>query len=146
MNGLVLFAGKTLCLWYVGTERNDTLKFKIDRVDVSVVNSKQEIITCNIVRSLGCCWRQPLQLTLENTDVMCPQIIHRDLAARNVLVDHNKMCKIADFGMSRSLRETGDMYEQRHTKVGICVVTLLKFLRNSANYAVTNALFYSMVC
>jgi serine/threonine protein kinase len=43
-------------------------------------------------------------------------IIHRDLAARNVLVDHNKMCKIADFGMSRSVRETGDMYEQRHTK------------------------------
>ena len=45
------------------------------------------------------------------------QIIHRDLAARNVLVDHNKMCKIADFGMSRSVRDTGDLYEQRHTKV-----------------------------
>lgn len=43
-------------------------------------------------------------------------IIHRDLATRNVLVDHNKLCKIADFGMSRSVRETGDMYEQRHTK------------------------------
>ncbi|KAJ9591736.1 hypothetical protein L9F63_001672, partial [Diploptera punctata] len=43
-------------------------------------------------------------------------IIHRDLAARNVLVDHNKMCKIADFGMSRSVRDTGDLYEQRHTK------------------------------
>ncbi|XP_049839278.1 mucin-19-like isoform X1 [Schistocerca gregaria] len=43
-------------------------------------------------------------------------IIHRDLAARNVLVDHNKMCKVADFGMSRSVQDLGDVYEQRHTK------------------------------
>lgn len=28
--------------------------------------------------------------------------MHRDLAARNVLVDHNKLCKIADFGLSRA--------------------------------------------
>ena len=42
------------------------------------------------------------------------QIVHRDLAARNVLVDHNKLCKVADFGLSRSVRDTaGEMYEQR---------------------------------
>lgn len=29
-------------------------------------------------------------------------IVHRDLAARNILVDHNKLCKVADFGMSRA--------------------------------------------
>ncbi|XP_046396330.1 mediator of DNA damage checkpoint protein 1-like [Ischnura elegans] len=41
-------------------------------------------------------------------------VVHRDLAARNILVDHNKTCKIADFGMSRSVRETGgQIYEER---------------------------------
>ncbi|XP_071451465.1 uncharacterized protein [Hetaerina americana] len=41
-------------------------------------------------------------------------VVHRDLAARNILVDHNKTCKIADFGMSRSVRETGgQVYEER---------------------------------
>ncbi|XP_057365852.1 uncharacterized protein LOC130686726 [Daphnia carinata] len=41
-------------------------------------------------------------------------VVHRDLAARNVLVDHNKLCKVADFGLSRSVRDTaGEMYEQR---------------------------------
>lgn len=29
--------------------------------------------------------------------------MHRDLAARNVLLDHNGMCKICDFGMSIDL-------------------------------------------
>lgn len=31
------------------------------------------------------------------------QIVHRDLAARNVLLDHNGICKICDFGMSIDL-------------------------------------------
>ena len=45
------------------------------------------------------------------------QIIHRDLAARNILLDHTRCCKISDFGLSRSLGDTGsEMYEQK-TKV-----------------------------
>lgn len=31
------------------------------------------------------------------------RIVHRDLAARNVLIDHNGICKICDFGMSTDL-------------------------------------------
>ncbi|KAH7637811.1 tyrosine kinase-like protein [Dermatophagoides farinae] len=32
-------------------------------------------------------------------------IIHRDLAVRNILIDENKNCKVADFGLSRSIRD-----------------------------------------
>ena len=43
------------------------------------------------------------------------QIIHRDLAARNILVDHTKVCKVSDFGMSRSVKEmTTEVFEQKH--------------------------------
>ncbi len=37
--------------------------------------------------------------------------IHRDLAARNVLVGENNVCKIADFGLARLIKE--DEYEAR---------------------------------
>ncbi|XP_020620336.1 tyrosine-protein kinase receptor Tie-1-like [Orbicella faveolata] len=39
------------------------------------------------------------------------KVVHRDLAARNVLVGENKVCKISDFGLARSLK--GDIYTRR---------------------------------
>ncbi|CAI8021519.1 Ephrin type-A receptor 4a (Fragment) [Geodia barretti] len=44
--------------------------------------------------------------------------IHRDLAARNILVSHEEMCKIADFGMSRALQDT-DYYVSRGGKIPV---------------------------
>lgn len=39
------------------------------------------------------------------TIVVLFQIVHRDLAARNILLDHNGVCKICDFGMSMDLKK-----------------------------------------
>lgn len=48
------------------------------------------------------------------------QIIHRDLASRNILVDHTKVCKIADFGLARNVKDLGtDIYEQK-SRVSDC--------------------------
>ncbi|XP_065082581.1 mucin-2 [Ochlerotatus camptorhynchus] len=43
------------------------------------------------------------------------KIVHRDLAARNVLLDHNGICKICDFGMSIDLEKIKS--SQAHIRV-----------------------------
>ncbi|XP_075032784.1 tyrosine-protein kinase Srms [Mixophyes fleayi] len=40
------------------------------------------------------------------------QVVHRDLATRNVLVGENLICKIADFGLARLLKD--DLYSPEH--------------------------------
>ncbi|CAI8021504.1 Ephrin type-A receptor 4a (Fragment) [Geodia barretti] len=44
--------------------------------------------------------------------------VHRDLAARNILVSKDEVCKIADFGMSRALKDT-DYYVSRGGKIPV---------------------------
>ena len=41
------------------------------------------------------------------------RFVHRDLASRNVLVTVEDQCCVADFGMSRALREDSDYYKMR---------------------------------
>lgn len=40
------------------------------------------------------------------------QIIHRDLAARNILIDKERVCKVADFGFARDIVDN-HVYERK---------------------------------
>ena len=37
-------------------------------------------------------------------------LVHRDLAARNVLIDHRFICKVADFSLTRNVKNTGGIF------------------------------------
>ena len=47
------------------------------------------------------------------------KICHRDLAARNILVDENKVAKIADFGLARDIQD--GYYYKRKTEMKVPV-------------------------
>lgn len=45
------------------------------------------------------------------------QLLHRDLAARNVLLTEHQICKLADFGLSRTLGGSSNDYYRRNVGV-----------------------------
>lgn len=47
------------------------------------------------------------------------QFIHRDLAARNILVDRNKTCKVADFGLTKEVDDDSEYFKAEGGKVPI---------------------------
>ncbi|XP_055700304.1 tyrosine-protein kinase receptor torso-like isoform X2 [Phlebotomus papatasi] len=47
------------------------------------------------------------------------KVVHRDLAARNILVNHENIAKIADFGLSRDIYEDGLYTKQGNGRVPI---------------------------
>ena len=52
-------------------------------------------------------------------------LVHRDLAARNVLLASGMVCKVADFGMSRSMQtddNSGDYYRSSQCATPRCPV------------------------
>ena len=62
------------------------------------------------------------------------KVVHRDLAARNVLIDENKVCKVADFGFAR------DIYvEDHYTRK-----TQVRQLHNSRFQRLTNETLWNV--
>ena len=52
------------------------------------------------MRILGYCFPHPFQEFLASLNVL-----HRDLSCRNILLAHDKVLKLADFGLSREMED-----------------------------------------
>ena len=57
------------------------------------------------------------QIALGMQYISARNIVHRDVAARNVLLDAMGDCKVADFGMSTSLVQTGRTYAAKYVRI-----------------------------
>ena len=57
------------------------------------------------------------QIASGMTYLSSKHFIHRDIAARNILIAKDLSCRIADFGLSRQLRDEGDYYTSSGGKI-----------------------------
>jgi serine/threonine protein kinase len=51
--------------------------------------------------------------------------VHRDLAARNILLNEELVCKVADFGLSKSLDDESEYFKSEGGKIPIRFVALV---------------------
>ena len=105
--------------WNAGSLSNVVIKRKsvnaVGWVQCRNKNFKQILVTvaesgkaCESKRPFD--WLKKLDSAIQSTHLTSfrQQVVHRDLAARNVLIDENKVCKVADFGFAR------DIYVEDH--------------------------------
>ena len=85
----------------------ELLKFLITIRDSTLQHSVMQSLFLNFSR----------QIASGMTYLSSKHFIHRDLAARNVLIARDLTCRIADFGLSRQLRDEGDYYTSKGGKI-----------------------------
>lgn len=74
----------------------------------------------------GLSWKQKLDMAAQIAAGMAfvesINMIHRDLAARNILINNEMMCKVADFGLARTVGDGGNESEDVYK---VCLIFLV---------------------